>query len=118
MSKINLAWDTFEFHSLEGAKLESKHYENLNKLNDLLNSSVKKVNPKFKDEIFEDLSLLQNSYLKQLDAINDLINNVKSGDFPDSQVLDISSLSTLKNVVSTLIAESEVYHKKLKNYFD
>lgn len=117
MSKINLAWDTFEFHSLEGAKLENKHYENLNKLNFLLNSNAR-INPKFKDEVFEDLSFLHNSYLKQLDAINDLIKNTKSGNFSESEELDISSLNTLKNVVSTLIKESEVYHNKLKNFFD
>lgn len=118
MKKFDLAWETFEFHSFEGARLEDVHYSNLNKIQSFKENgfSSEKDLPSLKNKILKDIDLLVNCYLKQLDSINELINIHDTEGFPKDMEMSKSSLYSLKSLVATLVEETKVYHSEIQEF--
>jgi hypothetical protein len=123
MDNLELAWQTFEFHSGNIMGLEGKYEENLKKINILLSKQVPATKWEKLDSKNKTTSLcnkLINSYAKHIDCINDLIalykyNRLNGIGIPEERNTDIELFYELKNVSATLAEEMRVYKDNLSD---
>lgn len=126
MHDLDLAWETFDFHSESIAELEANHLDNLNKLNILLNKQVPATRWEKVDLVNKILACcdkLQSTYIKSNHSINDLIkiyNEKRKHNIPIpiEHKTDIQFFNELKNVNATLIEEMKVYKSKIREVLD
>lgn len=116
MDQFNLLWETFEFHSFEGAKLEELHYKDMDLIK-FLSANPPKISKKQQKEVLNQILLLINNYAKQIDSIDDLIEFNKEKGFPEDMEITESSLNSLKSLVQNLLLETKLYHLELTEFF-
>jgi len=118
MNKLELAWSTYEFYTLEITDHEYAHVQLVKEINEtfpFLNSADKKS---LQSEYDRQHKCLFTLYKKHLDSISDLISlNQTLVDVPPERKVDITSLITLKNVTATLIQEMKAYKKEIDELF-
>jgi len=95
MDALDLAWDTFDFHSIEIAKLEQLHLDNMKNIRSLLKEEIdspysKRI--KIKKSSLKCCDQIIVSYKKQISSIEDIIKIHNSGiDIPEERSLNIDS---------------------------
>jgi hypothetical protein len=117
MDALDLAWDTFDFHSIEIAKLEQLHLENMKEIKSLLkekNDSSYSRRIKIKKTTLECCDQIVVSYKKQLSSIDDIYKLYKSGiEIPEARYVDPQFLNELKLLTATLMHEMQNYKEEV-----
>ena len=118
ISKLELAWETYEFYTNEIIKYEETHMNILKTLKKFVN---KTINPqqyqrdRVKKKCNESCSKLFLLYQKQIDALSDLIEIHNTYiDIPPERQVDIEYLITLKNVTVTLMNQTNQYKTQIE----
>ena len=119
MDNLELAWETFEFHSSSISELEEEHIKNLKKVKILINKQVpatKWEKLKLLNKMIACCNKLINGYSKHIDSIDELIrlhNEIEV--IPIERETDIQLFNELKSVSATLSEEMKVYKVKLSD---
>lgn len=117
MDNLELAWQTFEFHSSAIADLELEHTLNLKNLKILASKQVpatKWEKLDLSNKIIACCNKLINSYAKHIDSIDQLIhlhNEVE--DIPIERETDIQLFNELKSVSATLLEETKRHKEEI-----
>lgn len=118
ISKLELAWDTYEFYTNEIMKYEEIHTNTLKTLKRFVNDTPnprKYQRDRVKKKCQESCSKLFLLYQKQIDALSDLIEIHNTYvDIPLERQVDIESLITLKNVTVTLLNQVNQYKTQIE----
>ena len=121
MDRLELAWQTYEFHTNIIYDFEIEHDLNLNSLRNFISTDL---NPKhlkkvfFRKKINKSFNRLLVLYKKQMDAVSDLIeiykdykaNNIS---IPKERKTKIQLLYDLKNITATLIEQSKFSQREI-----
>lgn len=117
MDELELAWQTYDFHTCMIYELEEKHksaikyYERFVKRN-LNPSQTKKTY--VRNKLNKSFSLMLTAYNKQLKAIDDLIELYKKDiDIPAEREANPQLFFDLKNVTSTLMEEIKIFRREI-----
>lgn len=121
MDDLELAWETYDFHTYMLHELEVKHhsvmeyYQRFVKRN-LNPSQAKKTYAR--NKINKSFSAILTSYGKQLKSIDDLIKiykiyKVDGIPLPEGREIDPQLFITLKNVTATLMEEVKILRKEI-----
>jgi len=117
MDELELAWQTYDFHTSMIYDLEQDHQELISRLNKLfsINLDPSKTKKLFlKKKINKSFNHLLLMYKKQIDAISDLIKIYKSDMLiPKEREMNVRYLFDLKNVTATMIEEFKVHRKEI-----
>jgi hypothetical protein len=119
MDNLELAWQTFEFHSSTIADLEEQHLSNLKKLKIFTNKQVpatKREKLNLRNKITACCNKLINSYSKHIACLNELIilhDTVHS--IPVERETDIQLFNDLKSVSATLLEEMKRYKEEVSD---
>lgn len=109
MDKLKLAWDTFDFFTLECSNQEKKHTDCILTLSNFFNNNTfpsRAQRNRMKKKLYTTADYLIVLYKKQEDALDELISLHKDlVDIPPEREVDVESLLSLKNVTSTLILQ-------------
>lgn len=118
MDVLELAWDTFDFHGEEIARLEAIHALNVKKLKIFKSKQVQPTDIEKNQLLKSILSCCDKlivSYQKQLTSILDLIKLYDSDIYiPMERQLDGRFLHELANVTATLMEAINDYRFKVK----
>ena len=117
MDNLELAWETFEFHSASIAELEEEYLDNLKKVKVLTNKQIPATSLE-KSRLFKKMNAccnkLINSYTKHIDSIDELIALYNEANIiPIERDTDTELFNELKNTNATLIEEMKAYKDKL-----
>lgn len=121
MDKLELAWQTYDFHTEMIYNFEMEHESCLNSVKGFIS---KNLNPKqvkkiyFKRKINKSFNQLKLLYKKQMDAIADLIEIHKHYEINDIAIplereVRVQLLYELKNITATLIEKSKAHQKEI-----
>lgn len=118
MDKLKLAWDTFDFFTLECSNQEKKHTDCISTLSNFFdknNFPSRAQRKRMKKKLYSSCDYLIVLYKKQSDALDELVTLHRDlVDIPAEREVDIESLLSLKNVTCTLIHQIN----KQKSEFD
>jgi|TARA_Y100000289_G_scaffold62654_1_gene72174 hypothetical protein len=117
MDELELAWETYDFHTLILYELEEDHRS---VIEDYRRFREKHLNPSqlkktyMRKKLNKSFNTMINAYSKQITAIDDLISLHESG-IEISIHRDVSPqlLRELKNTTSTLIEEVKIVRKEI-----
>jgi len=117
MDKLELAWDTYDFHTAIVYDLEEKHKLVI----DSYDKFVKKnLNPSHTKRIYvrnklnKSFNAILSAYKKQLNSINDLIKYyMEYKDIADERDLNPQLLFDLKNTTATLVEEMKKLRREI-----
>tara|TARA_Y100000361_G_scaffold154176_1_gene178575 strand:- start:731 stop:1135 length:405 start_codon:yes stop_codon:yes gene_type:complete len=131
MNKLELAWETFEFHLASSADNESKLHENINVFMDSLagepsdpiEESERKIRIKNVNNLNKLISCsneLINDYKKQNASLKDLTSLYKSyaekgTPIPDGREVSIMTLNELRNTNATMIEQLNIQRDEFKS---
>lgn len=122
MDKVDLAWDTFDFYTLEIADYEAKHLNIVNEISNLVENHVdsyKYQRKRLKNKFNKNLDCLLVLYKKQLNSIDDLIAlNEDYIDIPPEKEIDTQMFFALKNVTATLLEEMSQSRSEYLKYLN
>lgn len=121
MDKLNLAWDTFDFHSKNNSELEEEYLSLLKKLKILLNKQIPATRWEKLDYVNKMTACcnkLTASYIKHIHCLDELIKiykhrNLNGIPIPVEHITDIQFFNELKSINATLLEEIKVYQKSL-----
>jgi len=121
MDKLNLAWDTFDFHSKNNSELEEEYLSLLKKINILLNKQVPATRWEKLSAVNKMIACcnkLSASYIKHIHCLDELIKihqhrTLHGIPIPVEHITDIQFFNELKSISATLLEEIKVYKKKL-----
>ena len=106
MDNLELAWQTYDFHTEMATEFEDKH---TNLIERYRNFIIKNLNPSqsqkkwLLNRLNKSFNRILNTYVKQMDAITDLIDLYNSGiEIPEERKVENQSLYSLLNVTATL----------------
>lgn len=119
MDDLELAWQTYEFHSVKIYDLEQLHLSNLKKLKIFKEKRVAPTELE-KEKIVRAITRCCDDlivhYNKQINSIKDLIqlynSNSQSIEFQD---INVDFLNELINVTATLMEEMRTYKSEIKD---
>lgn len=119
MNELDLAWDTFDFYTMEISCYEAEYYSNTQTITNFFESNNyphKDQRKRLLDKSNKCMDTLLVLYKKQIDSISDLIKLNESGiEIPPEKEIDTSSLIALKNITSTLIEEMRIHKNEIKD---
>jgi hypothetical protein len=122
MEKLELAWRTYEFHTSELYSLESDHRKFMIHYEKFLNKSQKLNYPQksfIKKRAIKSFSRILNAYMKQINAISELVDLHLSGiKIPDSRSCNVQDLMSLLNVTATLVEEMKKQKKEICDFLN
>ena len=118
MDALDLVWDTFDFHSIEIARLEEEHIENMTSIRSLIKKEIIPPHSKrvrLKNKSLKCCDQIIVSYKKQISSIDDIIKLYQSGiDIPKARYVDSRFLNELKLLTATLMQEMVVYKDEIE----
>lgn len=122
MDDLELAWQTYEFHSVKIYDLEQLHLSNLKKLKIFKQKRVAPTESE-KEKMVRAITRCCDDlivhYKKQINSIKDLIKIYKSnGGELEFTMTDVDFLDELVNVTATLMEEMLQYKFKIEKLFD
>lgn len=120
MDKLDLVWETFEFHTVNLADLEVQHINNIKQYKAL----KKSLNPSQRYKLYLKKKLIRHfnkliyEYNKYIFSIEDIIkihhyrelNGIK---IPEIREIPLSQLYELKNVTATQCEEVKVWKQEV-----
>ena len=117
MNQLELAWDTFYFHTEQICYQESEYINVTQTLHNLLLSNHQRHQRKrMKVKLHNCMDSLIVSYKKHIYAISDLINlNNDLVDIPEEYEIDVSHLASLKSLTIKLIEETILSKEEINN---
>jgi hypothetical protein len=122
MDQLELAWETYEFHSIELTKYEELHLSNMKKLKIFKNKKVPPTEAqkaRLSKVMLRCCDNLIVHYKKQIDSIKDLINIYRSDvKIPESRETDIQFLNELIMVTATLMEEINLYRSEINEFLN
>jgi hypothetical protein len=121
MDNLELAWETFEFHSGNIMELEEEYERMLRKAKTLLAKQVpatKWEKSNMRDDMIALCNKLISSYGKHIDCIGELIHlHNEAESIPIERETDVQLFNELKNVSATLSEEMKLYKDHLSDIF-
>jgi len=122
MDQLELAWETYEFHSIELTKYEELHLSNMKKLKIFKNKKVPPTEAqkaRLSKVMLRCCDNLIVHYKKQINSIKDLINIYRSDvKIPESRETDIQFLNELIMVTATLMEEMNLYKSEINEFLN
>lgn len=122
MDQLELAWETYEFHSIELTKYEELHLSNMKKLKIFKNKKVPPTEAqkaRLSKVMLRCCDNLIVHYKKQIDSIKDLINIHRSDvKISESRETDIQFLNELIMVTATLMEEINLYRSEINEFLN
>ena len=119
MNKLDLAWETFDFYTIEISDHEAQYFSNTKTIKNFLKSENFPQKDQRKRLLNKSNKCMDNLivlYKKQIDAISDLIELNESGiEIPPEKEIDKMSLVALKNITATLIEEMRIHKSEIKD---
>ena len=119
MNKLDLAWETFDFYTIEISDYEAQYFSNTKTIKNFLKSENFPQKDQRKRLLNKSNKCMDNLivlYKKQIDAISDLIELNESGiEIPPEKEIDKMSLVALKNITATLIEEMRIHKSEIKD---
>lgn len=119
MNKLDLAWETFDFYTIEISDYEAQYFSNTKTIKNFLKSEnfpQKDQRKRLLNKSNKCMNNLLVLYKKQIDAISDLIELNESGiEIPPEKEVDKMSLVALKNITATLIEEMRMHKSEIKD---
>lgn len=117
MDDLELAWQTYDFHTNSLYELEEKHRSVIEYYRKFV---AKNLNPSqtkktyVRNKVNKSFNMIINAYNKQLTAIDDLIVLHNSGvDIPAERDTDPQLLYQLKNITATLVEEVKIARRDI-----
>lgn len=117
MDNLELAWQTYDFHTEMATEFEDKH---TNLIERYRNFIIKNLNPSqsqkkwLLNRLNKSFNRILNTYVKQMDAITDLIDLYNSGiEIPEERKVENQSFYSLLNVTATLSKEMKIHRKEI-----
>lgn len=117
MDDLELAWQTYDFHTNSLYELEEKHRSVIEYYRKFV---AKNLNPSqtkktyVRNKVNKSFNMIINAYNKQLTAIDDLIVLHNSGvDIPAERDTDPQLLYQLKNITATLVEEVKIVRRDI-----
>lgn len=118
MNRLELAWSTYEFYTLEITEHELAHVQLIKEINQTFPKLTLSERRSIKSKYTQQHGALCTLYKKHIDSISDLIELHKSlVDIPPERDVSLDSLQSLKNVTYTLLEEINVYKKEIDELF-
>lgn len=119
MNKLDLAWETFDFYTIEISDYEAQYFSNTKTIKNFLKSEnfpQKDQRKRLLNKSNKCMDSLIVLYKKQIDAVSDLIELNESGiEIPPEKEIDKMSLVALKNITATLIEEMRIHKSEIKD---
>jgi len=117
MDNLELAWQTYEFHTEMAVEFEDKHTDLIARYRNFVSKNLNPSQSQKKwllNRLNKSFNRLLSTYVKQMDAVNDLIDLYNSDiEIPEERKLDKQSLYSLLNVTATLSEEMKIYRKEI-----
>ena len=117
MDNLELAWRTYEFHTEMAVEFEDKHTDLIARYRNFVSKNLNPSQSQKKwllNRLNKSFNRILNTYVKQMDAVNDLIDLYNSDiEIPEERKLDKQSLYSLLNVTATLSEEMKIYRKEI-----
>ena len=117
MDNLELAWQTYEFHTEMAVEFEDKHTDLIARYRNFVSKNLNPSQSQKKwllNRLNKSFNRLLSTYVKQMDAVNDLINLYNSDiEIPEERKLDKQSLYSLLNITATLSEEIKIYRKEI-----
>lgn len=117
MDKLELAWETYDFHTAMIYDAEEGHKRLLSRFHKFISDNLnpnelrKKRVKNGMNKSFNHLLLI---YKKQMDAVSDLIEIYQSDIYiPEEREMNVEYFFELKNVTATLIEELKVHQREI-----
>lgn len=121
MNLLDLAWKSFEFYSNKISDIEpiyqAYHFVLDSYLDDAINLEIKEKQD-LKTNFSQTIASLYNLYQKQIQALDDIIENTPSLDVPVEFESDPASISMLKDLTFDLIIQLEKDQDNIKKYLN
>jgi len=119
MDDLELAWQTYEFHSSKIYDLEQLHLSNLKKIKIFKQKRIAPTESE-KEKMVRAITRCCDNlivhYKKQINSIKDLIKIYKSnGDELELSITDVDFLNELIDVTATLMEEMNKYKLEIKD---
>ena len=119
MNKLDLAWETFDFYTIEISDYEAQYFSNTKTIKNFLKSEnfpQKDQRKRLLNKSNKCMDSLIVLYKKQIDAVSDLIELNESGiEIPPEKEIAKMSLVALKNITATLIEEMRIHKSEIKD---
>lgn len=113
MSQFDLLWNTFDFFTNKCYELEEKHSVYIKKYHEFITNNInpsQKSKLMLRNKLNNSFDLILNIYLKQINAINDLLDlHGEGSDVLKSRDVSVNHLLDLKEATQTLIEAIESY---------
>lgn len=117
MDNLELAWQTYEFHTEMAVEFEDKHTDLIARYRNFVSKNLNPSQSQKKwllNRLNKSFNRLLSTYVKQMDAVNDLIDLYNSDiEIPEERKLDKQSLYSLLNITATLSEEIKIYRKEI-----
>lgn len=117
MDNLELAWQTYEFHTEMAVEFEDKHTDLIVRYRNFVSKNLNPSQSQKKwllNRLNKSFNRLLSTYVKQMDAVNDLIDLYNSDiEIPEERKLDKQSLYSLLNITATLSEEIKIYRKEI-----
>jgi hypothetical protein len=117
MDSLELAWQTYEFHTEMAVEFEDKHTDLIERYRNFVSKNLNPSQSQKKwllNRLNKSFNRILNTYVKQMDAVNDLIDLYNSDiEIPEERKLDKRSLYSLLNVTATLSEEMKIYRREI-----
>ena len=117
MDNLELAWQTYEFHTEMAVEFEDKHTDLIERYRNFVSKNLNPSQSQKKwllNRLNKSFNRILNTYVKQMDAVNDLIDLYNSDiEIPEERKLDKRSLYSLLNVTATLFEEMKIYRREI-----
>lgn len=121
MDQLELAWDTYDFHTAMLNDFEKKHESIIKYYEDFIGKNLNPSQTKktyVRNRLNKSFSSLLSVYVKQLSAIDDLIkvyqnyklNNVP---LPEGREIDPQLFLSLKSITATLMEEMKISRRQM-----
>ena len=117
MDNLELAWQTYEFHTEMAVEFEDKHTDLIARYRNFVSKNLNPSQSQKKwllNRLNKSFNRLLSTHVKQMDAVNDLIDLYNSDiEIPEERKLDKQSLYSLLNITATLSEEIKIYRKEI-----
>ena len=117
MDKLELAWDTYDFHTAIACDLEEKHKLAIDSYRKFVQKNLNPSQTKrtyVRNKLNKSFNAILSAYKKQLDSIDDLIKYyMEHKDISDERDLNPQLLFDLKNTTATLVEELKKLRREI-----
>lgn len=120
MNQLELAWQTYDFHTFTLYDLEESHQSTIKSYKRFLgkDSNPSEIKKKYmRNKLNKSFSIMLTTYNKQLKAIDDLTQLYKSDiDIPIEREFDLRLFAELKDITIAIVKEIEGFRAEVNEF--